>query len=174
MDMSLSWETVKDREAWCAVVHGVTKSWTWLNDWTTTTTMENSMEIWRLLQKRKVELRYDWTSLVAQWIRIHLPMQGTQFDPWSGTIPHAVEQLSLRATTTASMLWGLWAATTEPMHRNEWSPHAQEPTRYSYGAGALQLLKPKHLQPVGALQPETPPQWEAPAPQGRAAPALHN
>ena len=30
MDMSLSklWETVKNREAWCAVAHGVTKSWT--------------------------------------------------------------------------------------------------------------------------------------------------
>ena len=35
MDMSLSkrWEFVMDREAWSAVIHGVTKSWTWLSDW---------------------------------------------------------------------------------------------------------------------------------------------
>ena len=36
MDMSLSNLLVKDREAWHAAVHGVTKHWTWLRDWTTT------------------------------------------------------------------------------------------------------------------------------------------
>ena len=38
MDISLGepWELVMDRKAWCAAIHGLTKSWTRLSDFTFT------------------------------------------------------------------------------------------------------------------------------------------
>ena len=45
IDMNLSklQELLMDREAWHAVVHDVTKSWTWLRDWTETETHQIPM-----------------------------------------------------------------------------------------------------------------------------------
>ena len=44
MDMNLSklQEIVKDREACCVAVHGVTKSWTQLSDWTTVENLKHA------------------------------------------------------------------------------------------------------------------------------------
>ena len=52
-----------------------------------------------------------------------------RFDPWSGTIPHATEQLSLCATVVEPVLQSPGTTTTEPSYRNYWSPHILEPIR---------------------------------------------
>ena len=47
-----------------------------------------------------LKMRCVRTSLLVQWIEI----RGHGFNPWSGKIPHATEQLSPWATTSESTL----------------------------------------------------------------------
>ena len=70
------------------------------------------------------------------------------FDPWSGKIPHAVEQLSQRATTIEPVLQSPGATITEPMCCHNWSPGTREPTLHN---------NKNHLKEVHTLQLESTP-----------------
>ena len=63
IDMNLNklWKTVKDRETWHAVVHGVAKHQTWLNNWTTLSNTCKSDGEWEGWGKRK-----GWTATELQ------------------------------------------------------------------------------------------------------------
>ena len=90
------------------------------------------------------------TSLVVQWLRIGLPIQGT----WVWAL---VQEDPTCHGATKHMCHNYWAC-------------ALEPTSHNCGARVPQLLKPVHLEPVLDSK-EKPPQWEACTPQWRVAPA---
>ena len=77
MDMSLNklQEMVKDREAWHAAVHGVTKSWTRLSNWTTILCQGAFLVAQLVLlvlhpwEGTGYRLPYSWASWVAQMVK---------------------------------------------------------------------------------------------------------
>ena len=66
-----------------------------------------------------------WTSLVAQWLRICLPMQGTLIHPWSRKIPTCHEAISPWATTTEPMLRACVLQQERPPQREAWAPQLE-------------------------------------------------
>ena len=53
------WVEKRDRGAWWATVHGITKGQTWLRDWTTTTITKRSLQILRSGSRRKYRVLWE-------------------------------------------------------------------------------------------------------------------
>ena len=71
MDMSFNKgrEKVKDREAWCAAVHGVTNSVTRLGSWTTMTTTSNYSPCFSECCEANRSARAEWKGMRFAWNR---------------------------------------------------------------------------------------------------------
>ena len=106
------------------------------------------------LKSQEEKLKRKWSqgaSLGVQWLRIHLPTQGTRV------------RAQVREDPTCRRA-------TKPVCHNYWAC-VLEPTRHNSWAHAPQLLKPAcHNEPV-LPNKEKPLQWEAHAPRWRVAPA---
>ena len=75
--------------------------------------------------------------MVVQWLRVCLPVQGTQFDPQSRKIPYTMEQLSLCTTI-------IEACTLVPVLHNKRCHHNGKPsprTAKKSGPCSLQMEK---------------------------------
>ena len=69
MSLNKLWEMVKDRKAWHAAVHWVSKSQTWLSDWATTANVSKVLfwVVWTILANETEEVIVGTLKFVVGW-----------------------------------------------------------------------------------------------------------
>ena len=93
MDMNLDklQQIVRDREAWHAIVHGVAKSQTWLNDWTVLDYKEiksvnpKGNQPWILIGRTDAEAPILWPPDAKSWLSWKDPDAGKDSGQEKGT-----------------------------------------------------------------------------------------
>ena len=85
------------------------------------------------LNKKKIQLKMGRTSLVVQWLRIHLPMQGTQVRAL------VREDLTCHGATKPGH-HNYWACAPQPTCHNYWSLCTYSPCSATREATAMRSL----------------------------------
>ena len=73
--LSKLWEMVKNREAWCTAVHGVTRNWTWLSDGTKATKHSTDWGPWHHVSYAP----FLPVACVALWKPLPLPFKNKMY-----------------------------------------------------------------------------------------------
>ena len=115
MDMSLSrlWEIVKDRKAWCAAVHGATKSQTRLSHWKTTTVSPKGVQACETHRKLAQDMwgayeRKDFSEPRFLYLPTHRKaLNSLTWDIWFSLINNNLLMFRLPALVT-KLLYSLY------------------------------------------------------------------